>query len=122
MGPTFPPDGPGAGESSGSSGSGGGDPGDDDDDGPGTGKGKDKQKMQDFEGLEGALRRFVLEKRARSKLAPAKTYLLNCLGDMNVLATVNRDVAQSELDKVSQQLSELEPEFEKRSKQRSEVS
>ncbi|ETN45129.1 uncharacterized protein HMPREF1541_10006 [Cyphellophora europaea CBS 101466] len=122
VGPTFPPDGPGAGESSGSSGSGGGDPGDDDDDGPGTGKGKDKQKMQDFEGLEGALRRFVLEKRARSKLAPAKTYLLNCLGDMNVLATVNRDVAQSELDKVSQQLSELEPEFEKRSKQRSEVS
>jgi len=72
--------------------------------------------------LEGALRRFVLEKRARSKLAPAKTYLLNCLGDMNVLATVNRDVAQSELERVSKELSEIEPEFEERQKQRVTVS
>jgi len=86
------------------------------------GKGKDKEKIQDFEDLEGALRRFVLEKRARSKLAPAKTYLVNCLGDMNVLATVNRDVAQSELDRVSKELAELEPECEKRQKQRSLVS
>ena len=103
------------------SGSGDGDPGDGDDD-TDKGKGKDKQKLQQFEGLEGALRRFVLEKRARSKLAPAKTYLLNCLGDMNVLATVNRDVAKSELEKVSDQLAELEPQYEERQKQRSLVT
>lgn len=109
---------------SGSGGSGPSNPpdGDDDDDGSGKGKGKDKEKIRDFEVLEGALRRFVLEKRARSKLAPAKTYLMNCLGDMNVLATVNRDVAQAELDRVSKELSEIEPEFAERQKQRLAVS
>ena len=122
--PAQPPGGP-DGNGGGGSGSSGasGHPGDDDDgSGPDKGKGKDKEKIQDFEELEGALRRFVLEKRARSKLAPAKTYLTNCLGDMNVLATVNRDVAQSELDKVSKELADLEPAFEERSKQRNVVS
>ena len=90
--------------------------------GKGKGKGKDKEKLQDFQDLEGALRRFVLEKRARSKLAPAKTYLMNCLGDINVLAVVNRDVAQSELDRVAKELSELEPEYEEKSKHRTTVS
>ena len=88
----------------------------------GKGKGKEKEKLRDFESLEGALRRFVLEKRARSKLAPAKTYLLNVLGDLNVLATVNRDVAQSELDRVTKELAELEPVFEQSKRSRSEVS
>lgn len=86
------------------------------------GKDKDKEKIEDFGDLESALRRFVLEKRARSKLAPAKTYLRNCLGDMNVLATVNRDVAQSELDRVTNELAELEPEYEEKSKQKSVVT
>ncbi len=89
---------------------------------PGKGKGKEKEKVQDFERLEGALRRFVLEKRARSKLAPAKTYLLNILTDLNVLATVNRDIAQSELDRVTHELEELEPVYEQSKKARSEVS
>ena len=85
-------------------------------------KGKEREKLQDFENLEGSLRRFVLEKRARSKLAPAKTYLLNVLADLNLLATVNRDVAQSEFDRVSQELEEIEPAFEKSKKARTEVS
>lgn len=120
--PAMPPDGPG-GDSGGSGSSGaGGAPGDDDDDKSGKGKGKEKEKIQDFEQLEGALRRFVLEKRARSKLAPAKTYLSNCLDDMNRLATVNRDVAQSELDKVTRELEEIEPEYAERSQQRMVVS
>lgn len=89
---------------------------------PGKGKGKDKEKLQDFQELEGALRRFVLEKRARSKLAPAKTYLVNVLTDLNFLATVNRDVAQLELDHATSKLEELEPEFEQSKKARSEVS
>ncbi|KAI9790814.1 MAG: mitofusin [Peltula sp. TS41687] len=86
------------------------------------GKGKEKEKIQDFENLEQALRRFVLEKRARSKLAPAKTYLLNVLGDLNTLATVNRDVAQSESDRVTKELEELEPVFERSKKAQAEVS
>ena len=85
-------------------------------------KGKEKEKVQDFENLEQALRRFVLEKRARSKLAPAKTYLLNVLGDLSTLATVNRDVAQAELDRVSKELQELEPLFEQSKRARAEVS
>ncbi|KAL8736046.1 MAG: hypothetical protein Q9166_000608 [cf. Caloplaca sp. 2 TL-2023] len=89
---------------------------------PSKGKGKDKEKIQDFEELEGALRRFVLEKRARSKLAPAKTYLLNILTDLNALAIVNRDLAQSELDRVIRELAELEPKFEKSKKASLEIS
>ncbi|KKK19904.1 hypothetical protein P175DRAFT_0448517 [Aspergillus ochraceoroseus IBT 24754] len=93
-------------------------PGGDDDDGKpedsgkGKGKGKEKEKIQDFENLEGSLRRFVLEKRSRSKLAPARTYLLNLLADINGLASVNRDVADAELKNVMQELAELEPAFE----------
>jgi mitofusin 2 len=85
-------------------------------------KGKEKEKIQDFENLEQALRRFVLEKRSRSKLAPAKTYLLNVLSDMHTLATVNRDVAQSEIDRVTKELQDLEPVFEQSMKARAEVS
>jgi GTP-binding protein EngB required for normal cell division len=105
----------GSGGGSGGSGSGsGGDPGDGGDDDPSDkGKGKDKEKVRDFEELEASLRRFVLEKRARSKLAPAKTYLMNLLGDLDSLATVNRDVAQSEIDRVGKELNTLEPELEK---------
>lgn len=109
---------------SGSGGGGdGGDPHDDDDnDSKDKGKGKEKEKIQDFENLEGALRRFVLEKRSRSKLAPARTYLLNLLADINSLATVNRDVAQSELRRVTDELAELEPAYENGKKQKSEIA
>ncbi|CRG84455.1 hypothetical protein PISL3812_01740 [Talaromyces islandicus] len=117
---------PGAVMSSGS-GSGGpdGDPGDDDDgDDDGSkdkGKGKEKEKIEDFEKLESSLRRFVLERRARSKLAPAKTYLLNVLADLNALASVNRDVADSELQRVNTELEEILPAFEDKQKQKEVV-
>ena len=136
--PALPAGGPGGSGRGGGGSSGGGlgpsdDPSnDDDDDGlpkkhldpgsPGKGKGKEKEKLEDFEQLEGALRRFVLEKRARSKLAPAKTYLMNVLSDLNYLAAVNRDVAASELERVTGELTEIEPAFEQSKKARSEVS
>lgn len=103
-------------------GGGGGDEPDDDDDHPKKDKGKEKEKVQDFEALEQSLRRFVLEKRARSKLAPAKTYLLNMLGDVHALASVNVDVAQAELDRVTKELEELEPILEASQKAKAEVS
>ncbi|KAH7038259.1 transmembrane GTPase fzo1 [Microdochium trichocladiopsis] len=117
------PGGPGGGGSGSSSGGGGGG-GDDDDDpkGKGKGKGKEKEKLRDFEKLEQSLRRFVLEKRARSKLAPARTYLLNILNDVNVLATVNAEVAQSELDRVTKELKEIEPQLESSQRAKTEVS
>ncbi|KAL6823303.1 hypothetical protein V8C40DRAFT_247759 [Trichoderma camerunense] len=107
-----PPGGP-SGGGSGSGSGGGDDPGDD--------KGKDSDKVRDFEKLEQSLRRFVLEKRARSKLAPARTYLLNILNDVGTLATVNHEVAQSEFDRVTQELKELEPQILASKKARSEV-
>jgi len=85
------------------------------------GKGKEKEAQDDFNELEASLRRFVLEKRARSKLAPAKTYLMNVLGDLNTLAGVNKDVAQSELDRVTEELSKLEPVFEQSKKARTQA-
>jgi mitofusin len=123
----------GGGSGGGGSGTGSGDPdgpGDDDDEditgkhgdpGDKSGKGKEKEKIRDFEELESSLRRFVLEKRARSKLAPAKTYLMNLLGDVDSLGTVNRDVAQNELNRVSKELSELEPKLEQTRKATSEA-
>jgi mitofusin len=121
--PTGPaPPGGSAGGSSGSSSGGGGDGPDDGSDPKGKGKEIEKEKLRDFEDLEQSLRRFVLEKRARSKLAPAKTYLLNVLSDVNTLATVNAEVAQSELDRVSRELNELEPLLEASQKAKAEVS
>ncbi|CAL5870836.1 uncharacterized protein PFLUO_LOCUS5077 [Penicillium psychrofluorescens] len=120
-----------SGSGSGGSGGGGGDgdPHDDDDShddkidpSKDKGKGKEKEKIQDFEDLEGALRRFVLEKRSRSKLAPARTYLLNLLADLNSLATVNQAVAESELKRVTDELVEIEPAFENGKKKKSEVA
>jgi GTPase SAR1 family protein len=123
--PAGGPDGPGgSGSGSGSSSSGpSGDPSHDDEpsDKKDKGKGKEQEKIDDFNELEASLRRFVLEKRARSKLAPAKTYLLNVLGDLESLAGVNKDVAQNELDRVTRELKELEPVYEKSKKARSEA-
>jgi mitofusin len=113
------PGGPGGGGSGSASGGGGfDDPGDDDP----KGKGKNKEMERDFSALEQSLRRFVLEKRARSKLAPAKTYLMNILNDVNVLATVNSEVAQSEFDRVNKELQELEPQLESSRRARTEIS
>ncbi|ORY13167.1 mitochondrial fusion GTPase protein [Clohesyomyces aquaticus] len=104
-----------------SSGSPGGDDGDDDPSDKGKGKAKEEEKIRDFGELETSLRRFVLEKRARSKLAPAKTYLLNVLGDIHSLATINRDISQSELDRVTKEINALEPEYEESKKARTEA-
>lgn len=111
-----------ASQSASGSGDGGGDPDPHDDGDDDKGKGKEKEKIQDFENLEGALRRFVLEKRSRSKLAPARTYLLNLLADLNSLAAVNRDVAQSELTRVTNELDELEPAYENGKKKKGELA
>lgn len=96
-------------------------PDDGDDDPSGKGKGKEAEKAQDFNDLEISLRRFVLEKRARSKLAPAKTYLLNVLGDIHNLSTLNQDVAQSELARVKKELDALEPDYEQSKKANTEA-
>lgn len=113
-----PPGGPGGSGSGSASGGCGDDPDWDDP----KGKGKDRENIRDFTALEQSLRRFVLEKRARSKLAPAKTYLTNILNDVHVLATVNTEVVQSELDRVGKELSEIEPQLKASEKAKAEIS
>lgn len=75
-------------------------------------EGQDQSKVRDFDNLEQSLRSFVLEKRARSKLAPAKTYLMNLLGEIQTLATSNQTQISTDLDRINAQLAELTPVFE----------
>lgn len=112
--PVLPPGGhPAQNGGSSSSGAPSGDDGNDHDDNAANdkGKGKEQDKIDDFVELEASLRRFVLEKRARSKLAPARTYLANVLQDMLSLADVNKDVAQREYERISKELQDLEPVY-----------
>lgn len=107
----------GSSSSGGPSGSGGGDDGDDP-----KGDPERSDKLRDFEALEQSLRRFVLEKRARSKLAPAKTYLFNILNDIHSLATVNESAAKSEMSQAENDLQELEPKLRSTQKAKSDVN
>ncbi|KKA28057.1 hypothetical protein TD95_001549 [Thielaviopsis punctulata] len=101
---------------------GGGGGGGDGDEGPSDPKGKAADNLRDFQNLEQALRRFVLEKRAKSKLAPARKYLLNILNDLNSLASVNQEVANEELQRVKKELLALEPQVEASRRATTEVS
>lgn len=84
--------------------------------------GQEPSKIADFDKLEADLRSFVLEKRARSKLAPAKTYLLNLLEDLQTMGTINKEVTEQELERIKGLLDELTPTYEAALKARGEVS
>ena len=58
------------------------------------------------------MRSFVLEKRCKSKLAPAKVYLENILSDVCILSESNRQMASEELAKVRSELERAEPEYQ----------
>ncbi|KAK9318084.1 hypothetical protein V1524DRAFT_421973 [Lipomyces starkeyi] len=90
-----------------------GDDGDDnEDDGNGSTNNNDDDGALDFENLERCLRNFVLEKRAISKLAPAKTYLLNVLGDLEALASYNEQLSQNEVQRLTDELAHITPVYE----------
>lgn len=63
--------------------------------------------------LERSLREFVLQKRSISKLLPAKTYLLNLLSDLDLLADSNMAAADAQLQKALADLEVLRPAHEK---------
>ena len=73
-------------------------------------------QLPDFERLESSLRSFVLEKRARSKLAPVKHYLSNVLEDVNTIASSNKAFAQDEIKQAKEKLAKIQPEYELRVK------
>ncbi|KAJ7077892.1 hypothetical protein B0H15DRAFT_892454 [Mycena belliarum] len=66
-----------------------------------------------FEEMESALRSFVLTKRSKSKLQPVETFLLNLLGDVELLASANKLVAESELAHARAELAEAKPVLDK---------
>ncbi|KAK9370017.1 hypothetical protein V1509DRAFT_618301 [Lipomyces kononenkoae] len=86
--------------------------GDDNDDYGDDGANNNDNGVLDFENLEHCLRNFVLEKRAISKLAPAKTYLLNVLGDLEALASYNEQVSQNEVQRLTNELASITPAYE----------
>lgn len=86
-------------------GDGGGDDPDDDDD--------DFINNPDFENLEASLRKFVLEKRAVSKLLPAKSYLLNILNDIKKLCIINEILYTEEKETLMNELNQnINPNYD----------
>lgn len=74
-----------------------------------------------FDHLEQSLRSFVLLKRSKSKLAPAKHYLLNLLSDLSTLADANVIAANTELAEALRQLERVKPIHERLAAQRDQV-
>lgn len=66
-----------------------------------------------FDDLEQSLRSFVLVRRSKSKLQPVSTYLSNLLSDIELLAGANAIVADSELRRAREDLSQARPVLEK---------
>ncbi|EGF82290.1 hypothetical protein BATDEDRAFT_34336 [Batrachochytrium dendrobatidis JAM81] len=66
-----------------------------------------------FKHLEQSLRSFVLEKRSRSKLGPAKVYLGHILSDVAMISEHNKLISQEKIDKLSSELDESTPVFER---------
>lgn len=82
--------------------------------------GADKEDVMDaaFVSLETALRTFVLQKRSKSKLLPAQTYLMKLLSDMELLAAANALLAKSEIDAARSVLDKTLPILEELKSQR----
>ncbi|GAA5902776.1 mitofusin [Sporobolomyces salmoneus] len=81
----------------------------------------EEEEPSAFDHLEQSLRSFVLLKRSKSKLAPAKHYLLNLLADLSTLASANTIAANSELASALVELERIRPIHERLSAQRDEV-
>ncbi|KAG2219965.1 hypothetical protein INT45_002179 [Circinella minor] len=74
--------------------------------------GSRKLDAPEFARLEQRLRSFVLENRSKSKLLPAKHYMVNLLKDINVLSEANRDAAADECAKATHALEQDLSEYE----------
>lgn len=85
--------------------------GPDGDDGPGD---NDHHYADpNFDNLEAALRKFILDKRSISKLLPAKNYLLNLLGDLKTLSEINEKIYVKEVESKQKTLKEtIAPKYD----------
>ncbi|KAI9490430.1 hypothetical protein BDB00DRAFT_884170 [Zychaea mexicana] len=66
--------------------------------------GSRKLDAPEFARLEQRLRAFVLENRSKSKLLPAKNYMVKLLKDIGVLSEANRSTAANECAMATQEL------------------
>lgn len=90
---------------------GGGD-GPDGDDGPGDNN-DPHYADPNFDNLEASLRKFILDKRSISKLLPAKSYLLNLLGDLKTLSEINEKIYLKETENKRKTLREsIAPKYD----------
>lgn len=76
----------------------------------------------DFDKLEMSLRNFVLRKRSLSKLAPARTYLVNVLTDIGSLSRINAEIAKNNEQKLSGELADMEPGIDSAAREYAQVS
>lgn len=76
----------------------------------------------DFNRLELSLRNFVLRKRNLSKLAPARTYLVNVLTDVSTLSLVNAQLAKANEERLSRELSEMSPGIDSAAREYAQLS
>ncbi|KAI8141230.1 hypothetical protein BJV82DRAFT_518706 [Fennellomyces sp. T-0311] len=74
--------------------------------------GSTKLDAPEFARLEQRLRAFVLENRTKSKLSPAKNYLVNLLSDVNALAESNKAIAQDDYKHASLELEKDLPAYQ----------
>jgi mitofusin len=87
--------------------------GDDGDSGEGSSNDvNDDFSNPDFDHLEESLRNFVLQKRALSKLQPAKTYLTKLFGDIQALSTINQKIYLNDKNSLTDKLNQLTPSYE----------
>ncbi|KAJ3323509.1 mitofusin [Boothiomyces sp. JEL0866] len=69
--------------------------------------------IPDFERLESCLRTFILEKRTKSKLAPAKVYLGNVLSDLETISNYNIQFHDAESFNLKNELGSIGPIYER---------
>ncbi len=70
------------------------------------------QQSADFARLQASLADFILSKRTKSKLLPAKTFLLNLLSDLQILLQHNERCCQEELTTIRRDIDLLTPCYE----------
>lgn len=68
--------------------------------------------LQEFARMESNLRRFIIDKRLKSKLLPVKLYLLQLLTEVTFLVKSNILQRSEELNKIEHELSIISPCFD----------
>ncbi|KAL7410462.1 hypothetical protein BDY24DRAFT_399913 [Mrakia frigida] len=69
----------------------------------------DSSNVEAFDRLEASLRSFVLDKRAKSKLLPAQTFVHHLLSDLDILASANIREAQADIQQALDELARTKP-------------